>query len=307
MCKRFEDRLNEDIRLLVGILELEGFVVLVDRACKAEELGKKKDKVFVKEITGFVHYLNASIGYPNRDRRKQYSSSKAQATSVLSVGSVRNNKPEYQQCGRRHFGDCWMNSNNNKACFRCGSPKLFIRDCPQLSRKDNLQTSRPSNTVARGRPPQSARNMISSKGATKDSAVRSEVEHLPELTLFALAKIRHHQMLSLRYVRKGCDAYLAYILDMKVSKSKIEFVPVICEHLDVFLEELPGLPLIREVEFAIELIPGTSLISIAPYIIERLQEITDRGLARLSFSPRGAPILFVNKKDGSMRLCIDYH
>ena len=66
-------------------------------------------------------------------------------------------------------------------------------------------------------------------------------------------------------MRKGCDAYLAYVLDTKVSESKIELVPVVCEYPDLFLEKLLGLPLIREVEFAIELVLGTSPISIAPY------------------------------------------
>ncbi|KAA3483030.1 RVP_2 domain-containing protein [Gossypium australe] len=68
-----------------------------------------------------------------------------------------------------------------------------------------------------------------------------------------------------RYVRKGCDAFLAYVLDTKMSEKKIELVPVVCEYPDVFLEELSGLSPIREVEFSIELVPGTSPISIAPY------------------------------------------
>ncbi|KAA3484682.1 Retrovirus-related Pol polyprotein from transposon 17.6 [Gossypium australe] len=72
-------------------------------------------------------------------------------------------------------------------------------------------------------------------------------------------------------------------------------------------EELLGLPPIREVEFAIELVPGTSSISITPYrmaLIElkaQLQELTNRGFARLRCAN-----LFVKKKDGSMRMCIDY-
>ncbi|KAA3484457.1 DNA/RNA polymerases superfamily protein [Gossypium australe] len=75
-----------------------------------------------------------------------------------------------------------------------------------------------------------------------------------------------------------------------MSKLKIESVSVVCEYPDVFPKELPGLPPIREVKFAIEL----------------LQELSDRGFARPIFSPWGAPVLFVKKKDGSMRLCIDY-
>ncbi|KAG8503243.1 hypothetical protein CXB51_001187 [Gossypium anomalum] len=87
-------------------------------------------------------------------------------------------------------------------------------------------------------------------------------------------------------VRKGCKTYLAYVLDTKVSESKIELVLIVCDFSDVFPEELPGLPLIREVEFAIELVPGTALISIALYRMApielkelkvQLQELTDRG------------------------------
>ncbi|KAA3473394.1 Transposon Ty3-G Gag-Pol polyprotein [Gossypium australe] len=64
---------------------------------------------------------------------------------------------------------------------------------------------------------------------------------------------------------KSCEAYLTYVLDTKVSEKKIELVPVVCECSDVFLEELSGLPPVKEIEFAIELIPGTSPISIALY------------------------------------------
>nr|GEW95586.1 putative reverse transcriptase domain, aspartic peptidase domain protein [Tanacetum cinerariifolium] len=85
--------------------------------------------------------------------------------------------------------------------------------------------------------------------------------------------------------------------------------------LDVFPDELPGIPPVREVEFNIELIPGSKPISKAPYCMalielkelkDQLQELLERGFIRPSVSPWGAPVLFVKKKDGSMRLCIDY-
>ena len=92
-------------------------------------------------------------------------------------------------------------------------------------------------------------------------------------------------------------------------------MPFVYEFSDMFPEELPGLPPIREVEFGIELVPGITPISIAPYIMaptelkelkSQLQELTNRGFARPSFSPWGTPVLFVKKKDGTMRMCIDY-
>ncbi|KAA3477459.1 Retrotransposon protein [Gossypium australe] len=113
-----------------------------------------------------------------------------------------------------------------------------------------------------------------------------------------------------KYIRKGYDAYLAYVLDNKVFELKIKSVPVVCEFLDVFPQELPRLPPAREVEFSIDLVPGTTSISIAPYrmaptelneLKAQLQELTERGFARPNSSPWGAPVLFVKKKYGSLR------
>ncbi|RVW67492.1 Transposon Ty3-I Gag-Pol polyprotein [Vitis vinifera] len=92
-------------------------------------------------------------------------------------------------------------------------------------------------------------------------------------------------------------------------------IPIVREYPDVFPEDLPGLPPEREVEFTIDLVPGTGPMSKAPYRMApvelkelkvQLQELLDKGFIRPSVSPWGAPVLFVKKKDGSMRLCIDY-
>ncbi|GJR09863.1 putative reverse transcriptase domain-containing protein [Tanacetum coccineum] len=83
----------------------------------------------------------------------------------------------------------------------------------------------------------------------------------------------------------------------------------------VFPEDLPGLPPARPVEFQIDLIPGAAPVARAPYrlapsemkeLSEQLQELSDKGFIRPSSSPWGAPVLFVKKKDGSFRMCIDY-
>ena len=96
---------------------------------------------------------------------------------------------------------------------------------------------------------------------------------------------------------------------------KLEDIPIIRDDLDVFPKDLPGLPPEREVEFTINVAPGTTPISKAPYRMTplelkelkiQLQELLDKGFIRPSVSPWGAPVLFVKKKDGSMRLCIDY-
>ncbi|GJX01825.1 putative reverse transcriptase domain-containing protein [Tanacetum coccineum] len=96
---------------------------------------------------------------------------------------------------------------------------------------------------------------------------------------------------------------------------RLEDVPVVQEFLEVFPEDLPGIPPTRQVEFRIDLVPSATPVARAPYrlapsemkeLAEQLQELTDKGFIRPSSSPWGAPVLFVKKKDGSFRMCINY-
>nr|GFC87658.1 putative nucleotidyltransferase, ribonuclease H [Tanacetum cinerariifolium] len=109
--------------------------------------------------------------------------------------------------------------------------------------------------------------------------------------------------------------FLAIIHDTTSDVPSIHEQPIVSKFPDVFPDELPGIPPVREVEFNIELIPGAEPISKAPYrmapielkeLKDQLQELLDRGFIRPSVSTWGAPVLFVKKKDGNMRLCIDY-
>jgi hypothetical protein len=92
-------------------------------------------------------------------------------------------------------------------------------------------------------------------------------------------------------------------------------IPVVCEFPNVFPDDLLGLPLDRDVEFKIELLPGTTPISRRPYRMPpnelaelkvQLNELLKKGLIRPSSSPWGRPAIFVKKKDQSLRMCVDY-
>ena len=96
---------------------------------------------------------------------------------------------------------------------------------------------------------------------------------------------------------------------------RLEDIPAVKEFPDVFPDDLPGLPPDREIDFQIELAPGTepilrALYRMAPVELKELkvqmEEMINKRFVRPSTSPWGAPVLFVKKKDGSMRLCIDY-
>ncbi|GJZ41113.1 putative reverse transcriptase domain-containing protein [Tanacetum coccineum] len=97
----------------------------------------------------------------------------------------------------------------------------------------------------------------------------------------------------------------------KSDEKRLEDIPVVREFLEVFPEDLPGLPPIRQVEFQIDLIPGATPVARAPYrlapskmqeLSNQLQELANRGFIRPSTLPWGAPVLFVKKKDGSFRM-----
>jgi hypothetical protein len=96
---------------------------------------------------------------------------------------------------------------------------------------------------------------------------------------------------------------------------EIQDIPVVCEFPNVFLEDLPGLPPERDVEFVIELKPGTTPISRRSYRMPpnelaelkiKLQDLLEKGFIWPSSSPWGCPAIFVKKKDQTLRMCVDY-
>jgi hypothetical protein len=100
-----------------------------------------------------------------------------------------------------------------------------------------------------------------------------------------------------------------------MSGKEIEEIPVVCEFPDVFPEELTELPPDRDMEFVIELMPGAGPVAKSPYrmssdeldeLKKQLKKLLEQGFVRPSASPWGSPVLFVEKKDGTKRMCIDY-
>ncbi|KAI3809203.1 hypothetical protein L1987_25173 [Smallanthus sonchifolius] len=118
-----------------------------------------------------------------------------------------------------------------------------------------------------------------------------------------------------KYLRKKYLAFLAHVVQKEDKEKSIQDIPIIRDFPEVFPEDLSGLPPVRQVEFRIDLIPGANPVARAPYrlapsemqeLASQLQELSDKGFICPSHSPWGAPVLFVKKKDGSFRMCIDY-
>ncbi|GJS38265.1 putative reverse transcriptase domain-containing protein [Tanacetum coccineum] len=117
----------------------------------------------------------------------------------------------------------------------------------------------------------------------------------------------------------GCDVFLAHITTKeakdKSEGKRLEDVPIVRDFPEVFPEDLSGIPPARQVEFQIDLVPGTAHVARTPYrlapsemkeLAEQLQELSDKGFIRPNPLPWGAPFLFVKKKDRSFCMCIYY-
>jgi hypothetical protein len=111
---------------------------------------------------------------------------------------------------------------------------------------------------------------------------------------------------------------LPSIADCVVNQLKanlIEDIRVVCEYPDVFPDDLPSMPPERDIEFLINLLPGTAPISERPYKIsvgelgelkKLLKELLDKRFIHPTSSPWGVPVIFVEKKNGTQRMCVDY-
>ncbi|GJR72647.1 putative reverse transcriptase domain-containing protein [Tanacetum coccineum] len=199
------------------------------------------------------------------------------------------------------FRDCRSTSNTNVAntqkgngaapkgngCFECGAPGHFKRDCPKLKNKDGGNGNAQGWVYAVG----NAEKRGNASGNPDANVVMGYWVVSMSLSISA---------------KKEED---------KSEGKQIKDVPIVRDFPEVFPEDLPGLPPARPVEFQIDLIPGAAPVARAPYrlapsemkeLSKQLQELSDKGFIRPSSSPWGAPVLFVKKKDGSFRMCIDY-
>nr|GEZ79243.1 putative reverse transcriptase domain-containing protein [Tanacetum cinerariifolium] len=173
------------------------------------------------------------------------------------------------------------NAENPKGngCFKCGATRHFKKDWPKLKNNDGEKGNAPGWVYAVG-------NEEKRVNASRDPNLNVVTTHIS--------------------VKKEKD---------KSEGKQLEDVPVIHDYPEVFPKDLSGLPPARTVEFQIDLIPGAASVARAPYrlalsemkeLLEQLQDLSEKGFIRPSSSPWGSPILFVRKKDGSFRMCIDY-
>ncbi|KAJ8769768.1 hypothetical protein K2173_007628 [Erythroxylum novogranatense] len=330
-CRRFENGLNMEIRTRLARTDMGTFIELRAAAVRIEQLmrekrvetgqgsrGKRPSEAQSSSGRGYSKRQDITFRTSGRSRQTGF----GQRGRFTQIGIC-----EY--CEKRHSGECWRLTG---ACLKCGSMDHQVRDCPVTlgaqsaisgrlgsGSATTVQQSRGGGPGQRGRgrfrgraggasmrtegrgsrPQSQARVYAMTRQEAQDSPdvvagmdwltahkaimncytkeVILESPGQPRAVFRGDSQAVLARMISfmsaLRLLRGGCEAYLAHIIDTRDNQS-VQDIPVVREFLDVFPEELPGLPPNRETEFLIDLVP--------------------------------APVLFVKKKDGTLRLCIDY-
>ncbi|GJV46892.1 putative reverse transcriptase domain-containing protein [Tanacetum coccineum] len=248
------------------------------------------------------------------DNRRDYNHRQNQrrANAGAMINAAPNNNEVYPKCkNKKHVGDCWKCGKCCKlghktaacwsldrkdvTCFNCNEKGHRKRDCPKL--KKNGQGGNNRRAVYK----------LGAVDAQQDPKVVTGTFLLNNryaTTLFDLGADKSFVSTNFCIVIDIEPVELDTCYDVKLADGKV-----------VFPEELPGLPPPRQVEFRIDLIPGAAPVARAPYrlapsemkeLSKQLQELSEKGFIRPSSSPWGALVLFVKKKDGSFRMCIDF-
>ncbi|KAI3797604.1 hypothetical protein L1987_32864 [Smallanthus sonchifolius] len=277
---------------------------LTDNHVKAGTLTKKESKKVAETVTPPAHNKEATTE-PSRNNKKRKVRNFDVVTPAVPVNQV---APVVQAPAKKPYvgiyplcATCNFHHPQNipcRLCTHCGIYGHTINVCRAKAFEGQVN------------PPNQPKPRVANQGVPP-LLIGVLVMSVVTRTIFKIY-VQDLQMLDKveLYI-----AFLAHIVQKDVKEKSIQDIPIIREFPEVFPKDLSGLPPVRQVEFRIDLMPGANPVARAPYrlapsemqeLASQLQELSDKGFIRPSHSPWGAPVLFVKKKDGSFRMCIDY-
>ncbi|GJU09400.1 putative reverse transcriptase domain-containing protein [Tanacetum coccineum] len=293
-------------------------------------------------------------GEPSKDRNVRDDNKRTRTGNAFAItanpvrGGYTGTAPKCTTCNYHHSPEIPC-----RICFNCNRPGHFAMDCRVVPRNMNPVNAR--NPVARTCYECGSSDHIKSACPRLNQAqrpggnphnqvvaVNGDIEP-NDLGFSYEIEIASGQLVEIDKVIKGCKLEIeGHVFDInlipfgsrsfdsirekpeenvrqsmsvKAKEKKQEEIVVVRDFPEVFLDDLSGLPPVREIEFRIELVLGAMPVAKSPYHLApseleelsgQLKEIQDKGFIRPNSSPWGAPVLFIKKNDGSFRMCIDY-
>ncbi|KAK1647639.1 hypothetical protein QYE76_065444 [Lolium multiflorum] len=342
--KRFLRGLSPQFKVQLRMMRATEFQELVDAAITLEDdfkqLQDEKRKKAKYEPKRFVsNKPNTSLTFKprynnnnnNNSNNNYYNSRRNQAFQTA-------NQIVCRSCGfPGHFSkDC---KKPRIICFGCRQEGHMLKDCPKRKNGGGQSGgggSRGGNTGGnwKNKKPFGKLNCTSLEEVVNSDQAVIDLFILPMKDIDVILGMDWleengalidctHKTVSLkspggdRIIYQG-DKHTQIEVELKLNSMKevkLEDIPVVNEFQDVFPKELPGMPPDREIEFTIDLIPGTAPIAKAPYkmgpkelkeLKEQLDDLEQKGFIQESISPWGSPVIFVDKRDGGRRMCGDY-
>nr|GFB58858.1 putative reverse transcriptase domain-containing protein [Tanacetum cinerariifolium] len=328
-CKPLDFKGTEGVVELTRWFEkMESVFSISNCTASNQQLAPMCSKMFPEEIDKIEMYIG---GLPD-----------------MILGSVKasRSRPANNNNNNNNYNNRNNNNQQGNGCFECGAQGHFKRNCPKLKNNDRGNQARndraPARVYAVGNAGANPDNVVAELGSfdvivgmdwlkTYHALIvcDEKIIYVPfedETLIIRCNRSNNGNQLNIisctktqKYLLKGYPVFLANIttktIKDKSKEKQLEDVPIVRDFFEVFLEDLPGLPPTRQVEFQIDLIPGAASVAWAPYrlalfemkeLSDQLQELSDKGFIRPSSSPWGALVLFVKKKDGSFWMCIDY-
>ncbi|GJR11801.1 putative reverse transcriptase domain-containing protein [Tanacetum coccineum] len=260
---------------------------------------------------------NRNNNYHQQQNRRQ-ETARAYAAAPAEGKVYAGNLPKCNRCNLHHHGPCPPKCRRcqrmghmekdcrarlpgagddflqNVTCFGCGEKGHYKNKCPKVGNQLNGGAHGRAYVVVEN--PQQNPNVVTD--------CFEKIVRIP---------LPNGEILEVQGERPKKDP--GSLACIKADEKKLDDIRVVRDFPEVFPDDLSGLPPVREIEFRIDLIPGASPVVKSPYrlapsemleLSNQLKELQEKGFIRPSHSPWGATVLFVKKKDGAMRMCIDY-
>ncbi|XP_020231211.1 uncharacterized protein LOC109811792 [Cajanus cajan] len=289
-CRKFAEGLKYDLKRVVVPMAITEFPALVVKAKEVERLEGGNRAVKISEgLAGSKKGGNQRKSY---DRPQQQ-----QGGPVIR-------QPSGAAGGGRQGGGATLR------CYRCVGPHM-IRDCPHTEShcfRCHQMGHELANCPTRGIPEGGdARRSGAQRGDTQRGDRPTTAGRVEEELLISAGQAES-------LLRDGAECCLLLAALSVETERVIYEIDVVRDFAEVFPDEVPRLPPIREMEFSIDLVPGAGPVSVAPYrmapaeLVElkgQLEDLLEKQLVRPSVSPWGAPILLVKKKDDAEGIAVD--